>query len=164
MYIAPGQRKTAPRGQNFDVNRKALSLRSFVARFKKSIWSLILYIFFHDLIHVYSPGAGGIQPPPRRQSFDVDTNFLPIGSSVASFKSLMTIVSEKSIVLPFFHYMSMEKKIRAQGRITPKWIIRPGPQSNSFELLCLSSLPESLTKIQSKVIEKSWRHHLFHCS
>ena len=25
--------------------------------------SLILYIFFHDLIHVYSPGAGGIQPP-----------------------------------------------------------------------------------------------------
>ena len=30
---------------------------------KKSLWSLILYNFFHDLIHVYSPGAGGIQPP-----------------------------------------------------------------------------------------------------
>ena len=29
---------------------------------KKSLWSLILYKFFHDLIHVYSPGAGGIQP------------------------------------------------------------------------------------------------------
>ena len=25
---------------------------------KKSLWSLILYIFFHDFIHVYSPGAG----------------------------------------------------------------------------------------------------------
>ena len=30
---------------------------------KKSLWSLILYKFFHDLIHVYSPRAGGIQPP-----------------------------------------------------------------------------------------------------
>ena len=26
MYIAPGQGQTDPRGQNFDVNRKALSL------------------------------------------------------------------------------------------------------------------------------------------
>ena len=25
---------------------------------KKSLWSLILYNFLHDLIHVYSPGAG----------------------------------------------------------------------------------------------------------
>ena len=30
---------------------------------KKSLSSLILYNFFHDLIHVYSPGAGCIQPP-----------------------------------------------------------------------------------------------------
>ena len=29
---------------------------------KKSLWSLILYIFFHDLIHVYSPGAGTESP------------------------------------------------------------------------------------------------------
>ena len=35
MYIAPGQRQTAPRGQNFDVNRKALSLYPFVASFKE---------------------------------------------------------------------------------------------------------------------------------
>ena len=27
-------------------------------------------IFFHDLIHVYSPGAGGIQPPGDK-TFDV---------------------------------------------------------------------------------------------
>ena len=30
-----GQGQTAPRGQNFDVNRKALSLNPFVASFKK---------------------------------------------------------------------------------------------------------------------------------
>ena len=36
-YIAPGQGQTAPRGQKFDVNRKALSLYPFVASFKKSL-------------------------------------------------------------------------------------------------------------------------------
>ena len=35
MYIAPGQGQTAPRGQNFDVNRKALSLYPFVASFNE---------------------------------------------------------------------------------------------------------------------------------
>ena len=35
MYIAPGQGQTAPRGQNFDVNRNVLSLHSFVTSFKK---------------------------------------------------------------------------------------------------------------------------------
>ena len=32
--IALGQGQTAPRGQNFDVNRKAFSLYPFVASFK----------------------------------------------------------------------------------------------------------------------------------
>ena len=35
MYIAAGQGKTTPCEQNPDVNRKALSLRPFVANFKK---------------------------------------------------------------------------------------------------------------------------------
>ena len=35
MYIAPGQRQTAPRGRKFDVNRKALSLYPFVSNFKE---------------------------------------------------------------------------------------------------------------------------------
>ena len=29
---------------------------------KQSLWRLILYIFFHDFIHVYSPGAGAYSP------------------------------------------------------------------------------------------------------
>ena len=62
MYIAPGQGQTATRGQNFDGNRNVLSLHSFVASFKKSILSLILYNFIHDLIHVYIPGAGTDSP------------------------------------------------------------------------------------------------------
>ena len=57
MYIAPGQGQgqTAPRGQNFDVNGMALLLHSFVA-------SLILYNFFHDLIHVYIPRTRADSP------------------------------------------------------------------------------------------------------
>ena len=35
MYIAPGQGRTTPRGQNFDVKRKALSLYPVVASFKE---------------------------------------------------------------------------------------------------------------------------------
>ena len=60
MYIAPVQGQTAPRGQNFDVNRKALSLYPFVASFKEIPLKSDFIHFFHDLIHVCSPGAGGI--------------------------------------------------------------------------------------------------------
>ena len=35
---------------------------------KKSLSSLILYNFFHDLIHVYSLKAGGIQLPGDKVS------------------------------------------------------------------------------------------------
>ena len=61
MYIAPRQGQTATRGQSFDVNRNILSLRSFVASLKMSLKSDFIH-FFHDLIHVYSPGAGADSP------------------------------------------------------------------------------------------------------
>ena len=57
MYIALGQ------GRNFDVNKNILSLRSFVAGFEKnSLKSDFIHFFFHDFIHVYSPGAGTDNP------------------------------------------------------------------------------------------------------
>ena len=65
MYIAPGQGQgqTAPRGQSFYVNRNVLPLHSFVASLKKNVFErLILYIFFHDFIHVYSPRPGADRP------------------------------------------------------------------------------------------------------
>ena len=58
MYIAPEQGQTVPRGQNFDVNRKALSLCPFVASFKEIALKSDFIHFFHDLIHVYSRGSG----------------------------------------------------------------------------------------------------------
>ena len=63
MYIAPGQGQTAPREQSFDVNRNAFSLHSFIASLKKmSLKSDFIHFFFHDLIHVYIPGAGADSP------------------------------------------------------------------------------------------------------
>ena len=62
MYIAPGQGQTAPRGQNLDINRKAISLYPFVASFKEISLKSDFIHFFHDLIHVYSPRAGAYSP------------------------------------------------------------------------------------------------------
>ena len=62
MYIAASQGQTIPREQNFDVNRNLLPLWSFSTSLKKSLWNLILCNFFHDFIHVYSPGAGADNP------------------------------------------------------------------------------------------------------
>ena len=63
MYITPGQEQTAPRRQSFDVNRNVLSFDSFVASFKKmSLKSDFIHLFFHDLIHVYRPGAWADSP------------------------------------------------------------------------------------------------------
>ena len=59
MYIAPGKGQTA-QGDKDLIN--VLSLHSRVASFKKCIRSLILYNFFHDLIHINSPGTGTDSP------------------------------------------------------------------------------------------------------
>ena len=73
MYIAPGQGQTAP-GHSFDVNRNVLSLHSFVASLKKMSLKSDFIHFFHDLIHVYSPGAGGIQPPGDKVFMSTETS------------------------------------------------------------------------------------------
>ena len=53
---------------------------------KKSLLKSDFIQFFHDFIHVYSPGAGQGQRAPRGQSFDVNINVLSLHSFVASFK------------------------------------------------------------------------------
>ena len=62
IHVAPGQGLTTPRGRNFYVNRNILTLLSFVASFKKISLKSDFMQFFHDFIHVYSPGAGADSP------------------------------------------------------------------------------------------------------
>ena len=53
---------------------------------------------------------------------------------------------------PHYKFMeSMEIFPDAQGQLTPQSIVRSGRISNSFEMLWLSSLPESMKKIRSKM-------------
>ena len=59
MYIAPGQGLTTPWGRNFNVNRNILSLRSFVASFKKiSLKSDFIPFLFH-ILYMYIGAAQG---------------------------------------------------------------------------------------------------------
>ena len=84
---SPGAGADSPRGQNFDVNRNALSLYTLVASFKESSLKFdFIQFFFHDLIHVYSPGAGANSPQGTK--FDVNRNVLLFRSFVASFKKM----------------------------------------------------------------------------
>ena len=63
MYIAPGKGQKIPWGQTFDVNRKPLSLRPFVASFKQissnSDFIHIFLIFFH----MYIAAGQGVDNP-----------------------------------------------------------------------------------------------------
>ena len=41
-------------------------------------------------------------------------------------------------------------------------MVRSGGNSNSSEILCMSSFPASIKKIRSKTTEKRWRHRFSH--
>ena len=51
IHVAPGQGLTTHRGRNLLQVLKKISLKSDLMQF-----------FFHDFIHVYSPGAGTDSP------------------------------------------------------------------------------------------------------
>ena len=74
-----------PRGQNFDVNKNLLSLRSFATSLKqKKTLCMILQIFFM-ILYMYIPTGQGLTTP-WGQNFDVNRNLLSLQYYVASFK------------------------------------------------------------------------------
>ena len=56
----------------------------------------------------------------------------------------------------FPHYKSMGIFYDAQGQLTLLSVVRSGQISNSWKLLCMSSLPASIKRIRSKTGEKTW--------
>ena len=52
-----------------------------------------------------------------------------------------------SMETPFSNYKSMGNFLDAQGQLTPKSVVRPGRNSNSSEILCMSPLPASIKRI-----------------
>ena len=112
MYIAPEQGQTTPWGQNYDVNRKALSLCPFVASLIKTLWSLILYIFFILLYMYIAPEQG--QTTPWGQNYDVNRKALSLCPFVASLiKTLWSLILYIFFIL-LYMYIAPE-----QGQTTP---------------------------------------------
>ena len=62
MYIATGQGQTTPGNKILMSKETSCHLVRLLQVSKKSLWSLILYIFFHDFIPIYNPGAGADIP------------------------------------------------------------------------------------------------------
>ena len=58
-----------------------------------------------------------------------------------------------SLETAFSHYKSMGIYLDAQGQLTPS-VVRFGRNSNSSEILCMSSLPASIKRIGSKTTKK----------
>ena len=59
----------------------------------------------------------------------------------------------------FMQYMNL---LDAQGQLTLWSMVRAGRNSNSSEILCMSSLPASVRRIRWKATERRWRHHFPH--
>ena len=114
MYIAPGQGQKTSWGQTFDVNRKPLSLRPFVASFKQiSLNSDFIHIFY-IFLHVYSPGAGA-DNHFYGQNSDVNRKALSLCPFVASFKKYIFEVYFFFTYFCLFLYMYIAP---GQGRTT----------------------------------------------
>ena len=93
MYMAPGQGRTIPWGQTFDVIRKPLSLCPFVASLKKKKKkkkkNLIIYTFLMILYMYIAPGQG--KATPWEQTFDVNRKPLSLCPFVAGSKNCFEV-------------------------------------------------------------------------
>ena len=89
---SPRARADSPQETKFWCQQKGLITLPICCKFQRNLFEvLILYNFFHDLIYVYSPGAGD----KVLMSTETSCHF--------GHLLLVAIVSEKSIVLPFSH-------------------------------------------------------------
>ena len=118
---SPGAGADSPQGTKFGCQQKGIITLPICCKFQRNLlWSLILYIFFHDLIHVYSPRAWGIQPPGDKVSMSTETS--------CHFGHLLLVSNRfrKIHCFTFFPYKSIRDQIwpcRKIGRGQPRVII-----------------------------------------
>ena len=99
-----------------------------------------------------------------RSKIELDRAYMPVlvtntfdDDSIKNERASMA-----TMATPFSHYKSMGKCLDAQGQLTPSLVVRSGRNSNSSEILCMSSLPASIKRTRLKATEKKWRHHFPH--
>ena len=76
----------------------------------------------------------------------------------ASLKRIRLRTAEKKWRHYFSHYKPMGIFSDFQGQLTLQWVVQSSQNSNSSELLCMSSLPASMKRIRWQTAEKKWRH------
>ena len=87
MYIAPGQGQTTPGDKFFMSTETSCHFGHLLQVSNKiSLKSDFIHFFFHDFIHVHSPGAEADNPLGR--NFNVNRNILSLRSFVASFNKI----------------------------------------------------------------------------
>ena len=74
VYI-PWAGADSPQGTTFWCQQKGLITLPICCKFQRNLFEVWFYtIFFHDLIHVYSPGAESIQPPGDKVLMSTETS------------------------------------------------------------------------------------------
>ena len=115
MCIAAGQGQTTPGDKILMSTETSCHFSHLLQVSKQSLWSLILYNFFNDFIHVYSPKGRGWQPLG-------DEIVMPTGTS-CHFRHLLQ-VSKRSfwcliLYTSFFHHFIHVYSPR-QGQTAPQ--------------------------------------------
>ena len=74
-----------------------------------------------------------------------------MSSLPARMRLIKSKMKEQECSQDFCHYESMGIFPDSQGQLTPQSLVRSGRNSNSSEMLWMSSLPVSMKKVQSKI-------------
>ena len=91
---------------------------------------------------------------------ELDQAFMPV-LITSNFDDDLIKNERASMETPFSHCKSIGNFLDAQGSF-PQSVVRSDRNSNSSEILCMSSLPASIKMIGLKATEKRWRHHFPH--
>ena len=87
-----------------------------------------------------------------------------MSSLPARMRMMESKMKEQECSQDYSHYKSMGIFPDAQGQLTPQSLVRSGKISNSFEMLWMSSLPESIKKIRSKMKALEWSQAFSPCN
>ena len=72
---SPGAGADSPQGTKFGCQQEGIITLPICCKFQRNLLEVWFYtFFFHDLIHVYSPRAGGIQPPGDKVLMSTETS------------------------------------------------------------------------------------------
>ena len=80
----------------------------------------------------------------------------PMCQGQISFQKFKLIQALMLVLVTWKYQKDPIKNNREKGQLTPQSVMGSVRNSNSYKLLCMSSLPASMKRIRSKTAEKTW--------